>query len=370
MLSTPESSPFADEYRCARSKFLRACDASGLTVDSVPHPLSGPRGEELFVDVAGMGPVQAENLVIVVSGTHGLEGLAGSGCQIGWIVERGSASIPSGVGVLMIHMLNPWGAAWGRRQTHENVDLNRNFIDFTQARPANEHYRALRLPLACPQHEGPIRDQANADIAEYCRLHGQHSLASAIFQGQYEDPSGVGFGGTGPTWSHRTLHRLLRSHASNAHRVAVIDLHTGFGPYGYGTPISASAPGSLSAEAARHWYGPSLMQLHEGGAALPYRIVGDLCNAIEQLLDRAAVVPIALEFGTFGVPELIETQVLDGWLHRHGSIDSEQGRILRQRFQHFFYPATRDWLDMVHFRFLQIMDLAIRGVMSLPPYPA
>lgn len=38
--------------------------------------------------MARFGDMDAENLFITCSGTHGNEGLCGSGCQIGFIKER------------------------------------------------------------------------------------------------------------------------------------------------------------------------------------------------------------------------------------------------------------------------------------------
>ncbi len=53
---------------------------------SYPHPLPGPQGENLYTDVARVGPVTASRLMLVVSGTHGVEGYYGSDCQIAcWI---------------------------------------------------------------------------------------------------------------------------------------------------------------------------------------------------------------------------------------------------------------------------------------------
>ena len=35
----------------------------------------------------------------------------------------------AGTAVVLIHMLNPWGAAWQRRHNEDNIDLNRSFVD-------------------------------------------------------------------------------------------------------------------------------------------------------------------------------------------------------------------------------------------------
>src|SRR3954447_1422406 len=74
-------SPLSPTYATARAAFLAAADAAGATIESTPHPRLGVEGEPLAVDVASLGPADADDVVLVVSGTHGVEGYAGSALQ-------------------------------------------------------------------------------------------------------------------------------------------------------------------------------------------------------------------------------------------------------------------------------------------------
>ena len=69
-------------------------------------------------------------MVVVSSGLHGVEGYFGSAVQLALLegedVVRGHCR--SGVALVLIHALNPYGFAWVRRANEENVDLNRNFL--------------------------------------------------------------------------------------------------------------------------------------------------------------------------------------------------------------------------------------------------
>lgn len=47
------------------------------------------------------------------------------------------------VAVYLLHAVNRHGFPWGWRVTRETVDLNRNFIVFSQALPRNPYYEAL-----------------------------------------------------------------------------------------------------------------------------------------------------------------------------------------------------------------------------------
>ena len=73
------------QYSVQRARFLATAESKGAVMTSYPHPLPGPQGENLYTDVARVGPVTASRLMLVVSGTHGVEGYYGSDCQIAWL---------------------------------------------------------------------------------------------------------------------------------------------------------------------------------------------------------------------------------------------------------------------------------------------
>jgi hypothetical protein len=72
---------FAQDYAEAREGFLAAAAARGLKVESALHPREGAKGEELAMDSVLLGHADSKSLLIVGSGTHGVEGFCGSGCQ-------------------------------------------------------------------------------------------------------------------------------------------------------------------------------------------------------------------------------------------------------------------------------------------------
>src|SRR6056297_2205585 len=126
-------------YAESRRAFLDAAAAAHAVVTHHPHPLAGPDGGDLAVDVAELGPDTADDVVLVVSGTHGVEGYCGSALQRRWL-ETHTGDRPAGVRVVMIHALNPYGFAWVRRVNEDNVNLNRNFVDWAAGAPRNADY--------------------------------------------------------------------------------------------------------------------------------------------------------------------------------------------------------------------------------------
>jgi hypothetical protein len=75
---------FSASYAAARRAFLDAASAAGARLSSHANPLArGTAGEELATDVAWLGPADASRVLVTISGTHGAEGFAGAGIQVG-----------------------------------------------------------------------------------------------------------------------------------------------------------------------------------------------------------------------------------------------------------------------------------------------
>jgi Protein of unknown function (DUF2817) len=360
LASILDSAPtfFGSTYAEARSLFQSACKALDIPVAEYPHPLKGPQGESLAVDVALCGPADASNLIIVNSGTHGVEGLAGSGCQVAWLRLHHRVDVPADTAVLLLHILNPWGCAWGRRQTEDNVDLNRNFLDFGQVLPTNPLYEAVHGIVVNPQHV--LRAAEDPSLTRFRRENGDRALADALFSGQYQHSDGVGFGGFKASWSNRTLRSIVNTYAMSAERVVLLDVHTGLGPFGYGTLLSTERPGSPKLRRARSLFGPGIVSVSED-PSVPYDLHGSLLSWVSDHL-KADVTSVGIEFGTSGLESLLELQVDDCRLRNFHDSWASLGREIRAELARFFFPGTSDWLQSVILRTLQMTHLAIRGM--------
>jgi len=89
---------FAQTYAEARDKFLAAGAERGARMFRDVHPSErGAQGEELSIDGAKIGDDKAPALLLLTSGTHGVEGLCGSGCQAALLADRLFAKVgPAG----------------------------------------------------------------------------------------------------------------------------------------------------------------------------------------------------------------------------------------------------------------------------------
>ena len=100
------SHPFSVNYQQARQKFITSSRVAGAEIDSFANSCSGIGGAGLFTDVASIGRAAAANVLVLMSGTHGVEGFAGSAIQCHWLPHLAAqlAKQPQ-LGVILIHAL-------------------------------------------------------------------------------------------------------------------------------------------------------------------------------------------------------------------------------------------------------------------------
>ena len=76
----------------------------------------------------------------------GIEGFCGSGCQTGFLTENWKSRLAIDTALVLVHANNPHGFAQ-RRINEDNIDLNRNFIDFDAKTPESPEYAELHPAL-------------------------------------------------------------------------------------------------------------------------------------------------------------------------------------------------------------------------------
>ena len=356
---------FAPSYARARVQFLEAAAAAGMAIRSHNHPLPGADGETLAMDVALDGPADAERLLVVSSACHGVEGFCGSGVQVFAAHDEAwrAHARTRGVAVLYIHALNPHGFSYRRRVTHENVDLNRNFQDFTRPLPQNPAYDELQ-PLLLPE-VWPPSATGESLIEQWVEQHGWAAFQTAVSQGQYRHADGMFYGGGGPTWSQQTLRRVLRQHAGPVRRFAWIDVHTGLGPRGVGERIFACRDDAQALKRARDWWGGNggtpVTSIYDGSSTSAL-LTGLMWGAAYEEIPQAEYTGIALEYGTVPFREVLQALRADHWLHRHPGAPAAQRQAVRQLMMDAFYVDTDEWRRNVTEQARQVLFQAADGL--------
>lgn len=361
MTEVAPSSCFASDYAGARARFLAEAEAAGARVASQRHPRPGPDGAALFLDEARLGPADARRVLYLASGTHGIEGFCGSGIQTfllrGGIAER----LPSGVALVMVHAVNPWGFAWLRRVNEDNVDLNRNFLDHGAGHPENPDYDRL-ADVVNPTRfdEGAVAAVREA-VAAFAREHGTAALYRALSGGQYRHPRGVQYGGVEPAWSNRALRALWARHSEGVELAACVDLHSGLGSNGIGLVMQTAPETSAAARLAKAWW-PDVLRAEPaagGDAALVSGLMGPAFVAAHP---GAAALGVVLEFGTREMDAVMMAVLADNWLHHHGDRGSARGRAIEHGMREAFFDDRDEWKEKVCRRAREVVERALSGM--------
>jgi len=242
-------------------------------------------------------PGNVPGWVIHTSGTHGVEGYAGSAIQLAALElllrqPLSSSSSPPRPTLVLVHAVNPHGMAHDRRVNENNVDLNRNALTrelwetYAQPRPPHPpHFnrdtydlmdpRLFRLSTGAPRLWWSALELAVKGLFALIR-HGHTAVKRSMVGGQYHVPNGIFYGGNGK--AEPSLHELRTwlfeefiPHYSNNnnnnnnattntsnnttpihHGVTWIDVHTGLGPFGVDTLLMKVRSDERAALEAQH----------------------------------------------------------------------------------------------------------------------
>ncbi|MGZ6957299.1 MAG: M14 family metallopeptidase [Acidimicrobiia bacterium] len=349
----------ASDYQGARRAFLDAAAAAGGALTHHGHPASDPDDGPLATDVAVFGPPDAPSRLLVISGTHGVEGFAGSLCQSEWL--RDGVALPDGLAVVLVHAINPYGFAWVRRVNEDNVDLNRNCVDFAAALPENPGYDELAGALV-PSHWDATTQAATADeLLAFATAYGFDALQAAVSGGQYRHPRGIFYGGAAPVWSRRTLEAVVRTHLADATDVAIIDLHTGLGPFGHGELI-ASHPDADARQRLDACFDGYVVPSE--GTSVSADVQGDVLDGMEAWLPGVGVAGVAIEWGTVDIVEVSTALRADAWLHGYDDPRGREAPGIKAQLRAAFAPDDPRWADLVLERFVEVRDRAVAGLLG------
>jgi hypothetical protein len=354
---------YAGSYARARRKFLKAAAAAHADVRSFVHPdRTTPDGEPLAIDVACFGDRMADRQALILSGTHGQEGFSGSAVQIGWMAGGGPARLPNGLGVVLVHALNPYGFAHLTRTTENNVDLNRNFIDRdTSGPPANPHYETLHDRLMIRQWSDAENARVDAALADFTEQHGRDALFDTLARGQYGHPDGLMYGGKDREWSNRTLEIIVEETLAGASNVAFIDWHTGIGDYGKPFFLSFNEPGSMLFQRACDWWGRENVDgVRPHGMERP-NYTGLVFHGVQRFLGNRQMCGAVIEFGTRGLG-MRRVLRLDQWLRRQDGLDADVRAGLQADMMDAFCPFDGQWRKDTLETGLKLTDQAIAGL--------
>jgi hypothetical protein len=351
-------------YLESRNNFNALATSLGATPRSFFHDEPDSGAVNLSTDAVYLGPENAQTIVVIASGTHGVEGYAGAACQFRFMQSYRARFSDGDIAYLLVHAVNPWGYFNDRRVTAEGVDLNRNFIDFPHAAgsPPVCAYAAYHQLLVSNFRPLP------AGLWNELRLYSgaltrarRKSIQAAISAGQYEFPDGLFYGGSGPTKSRRVWEEILRTYVSQRKRAFLLDLHTGLGKRGHGELISYLLPASPAFRRMSEWFHGELKSMADGGA-VSAAVEGTLTAGFDRSVAGESYA-VGLEFGTQGAITVLNALRADHWYHNNAArLSDKQRERLRRKMKNAFSAADARWHQQVTARFDQVMERLVAGI--------
>ncbi|TDH64862.1 uncharacterized protein CCR75_000616 [Bremia lactucae] len=232
---------FSDSYYQAQALFRLTAKSAGATLFSLPLEHLQPLN--LSVDIAVMKGSK-DRVLLHISGTHGVEGFAGSAIQAA-LLERAAGTVRNNENqptVVFVHALNAYGFAHLRRFNEHNVDLNRNWLtqeEFQerQAKDPNERGYLDMYDVLNPTQIHGIRNGFWFQCIQTLITKGFDAAKQAVVTGNYHFPQSVYYGGTKLEPSLLLLQTFLSKHINlkTIQKFGMIDVHTGLGAAGVDT---------------------------------------------------------------------------------------------------------------------------------------
>jgi hypothetical protein len=355
---------FSPDYVTARAKFRGACADAGLKTERFLNPETGMQGEDLTTDAVWIGPPDAERVLLTNSATHGVEGLYGTGCQVGFIRDEHWKNLPANTAVLIVHAINPYGFSWLRRVNEDNIDLNRNFLDFTKPLPHNPGYAGIHPVLTPEKWDDNTAKEVRAKLEAFSDKVGRREASAAISAGQHSHADGLFYGGIRPSWSNGVIAYLAARYLKRMKHMVVIDFHTGLGPYGHSELICRHAVDSMALKRARQWFGKDVTSPAAGESDSPV-IEGNLRMSFNRHCPGAEFTAFAIEVGTRDWRDVEMSLIADNWLHNHGEPRGQGAAKIKAAIRDSFYPDETAWREKCYPRALEIQQIALKGLSEI-----
>jgi hypothetical protein len=333
---------FSNSYTESRKAFLAESKKLEAKFDSVQlfsRNVPSKTDNDLTIDFCYV-PAQKETkkLLILTSGTHGVEGYVGSAVQRMFMNEILAPEMVEEVGVLFVHSVNPFGFKYTRRVTENNVDFNRNCdVKKSLFSSKNEGYGKL-IGMLNPEgkvNSGSLKNKFFMLIAINELLKkSMASLRQAVLQGQYKYENGLYFGGFEFEPQLAILGEVFKTVSTNYDAVFNIDLHTGYGERGvahlFPNPIDDKKIKSGLENIFKGY------EINWGDSEDFYIINGSFTDYIGKLLTDKTYFPMVLEYGTLNSQSTV------------GSIKSIHNMVLENQGFHYGYKSAKDSLKVMN----------------------
>jgi hypothetical protein len=293
--------------------------------------------------------LKSEHAVIHISGTHGIEGIAGAEVQLEIIQKLGVEIAQSKIGVLFIFALNPYGFHFLRRTSLENIDLNRNCGSGISGPPRTQLQKWLEPLLRSQSQAQIIKGYLKALVA--LAICGYNKIFRTLAEGQDFAPQGLFYTGSEMAVEVKALFFHIFDFIKNKTSISIIDVHSGLGkPF---EELLIQCGGQLG-QANKIFQ--SAVQI-PGVTPNTYRGNGLLADRFQLLCPKAKILFTAQEFGTKSTTASFFQLTQESTFHFSNiqKVESQKQESLleyfnskvKNKFLNTFFYSDADWLKWI-----------------------
>ncbi|REE83878.1 uncharacterized protein DUF2817 [Paenibacillus taihuensis] len=365
---TTKSNWYPDNYEQSRDRFrARRQTLARYWSETTLSSLELSPGLEM--DMLTASHPHADQVLIITTGLHGIEGIVGSAMLELLLEDFVQGLNHERTALVLVHAINPWGMKHESKTNEHNIDLNRNLVVDWSDRPAlsNPDYERMhRLFRPRSHHNIPAIEKLRflGTMVRELRTSKPVDLTRAVTLGQYGDPQGIYYGGEQAEPATAALQELYERCMREYKQIVLLDMHTGYGPSDRMFLVNSSLEPRGRPELQKKLSYESITETKEGEF---YRINGDMIDYLYRL--RAARYPdtelfaTAFEFGTLGDSILAQIESLHITVqqndHRHRGRGSKSN--IRRRFREMYAPSSAAWRSKAISDCRQAYEGIIRG---------
>ncbi|MBN8537924.1 MAG: DUF2817 domain-containing protein [Deltaproteobacteria bacterium] len=361
---------FKNTFDEAKNDFLSR--ATALTKNSGYSYNSTPKSSELnhlvyrhangkeyqvsyfFLPAKSEDAGMAKNLIILQSGTHGVEGHTGSGVQ-NFIIDLLQMKSLKKTNFLFIHGINQFGFETNRRVNFNNVDLNRNFMleksVFNEDNPGYTLVDDFLNPTEIFDSGFLAKLYFYFNSLKLIINHSKDTLKRAILKGQSHYSKGIYYSGKDYQPEFFALNSIWDKFVAPHERILLIDIHTGYGERNK-LHLLANSSKSKNADQLKKIFHP--LPIDFGDDKEFYQVSGDMTTYFQKKYEsNKDIYALAFEFGTLDSQKLLGSldslyrMISENKGFNNGYQNEKDKKYIQNLFSEMFYPKDFQWRDEV-----------------------
>ena len=342
-------------YSDARDVFLQYTKKQYSNAIKELGSYSVDRDEDTTIDYLFLGNPENKKLHILISGTHGVEGYAGSAIQFQTLDKIIKDEKQQSISYLIIHALNPYGYKNNRRCTKNNIDLNRNYLQ-------TDNFHEIDYPHS-------IFELVSTYFLSFYFIYlffynifyyGYSKSREYIVKGQYTYDTGLFYGGKKREENIAILEKILSTvDYSGLDEIYVFDIHTGLGPYG-NLSVMVSEQNTIN-DLTNLPYNPTTKFVNMATDTMYRHSKGSVVDGIYQYLikkeDRLRVYPIILEYGTYHNLRIFAWLLMENY--DYCNKDKDKWPKSSKKLKSLFNVDNKIWQELVMRNYLDFIDMIV-----------